>query len=611
MSDNLTGQKPKDTFGRLLQIANANDGADGTLRTVRDGKGDATALSLSTTEGNLVVKPAGRTVPRGIKERFGEVFNVMDFGVAGDGVTADSEKIQAAANALPAAGGVLYFPPGLTFKINSTIFLPYGTKVHAHGARFTTVPVEEWISPLYFGIHLCFTSPTFGEDGIVRDGNYALYGGVFDFSNNGLVSQWSMWYIRNSVVRDVHFIGGQTQCQHVRTENTVVESCTFEGWQNAACDHFDSPKNARVSKCLFKSTIINGLYGSQSVTFNAVPVVDRPQIGLADGLVLEGCQFESDNPNATPNQIEPLGEGATARNVAIYGNKFTNQYLVCRGDCQNFNVFSNQFNDVTNRQAIQVGRREIAGDLPDSITIISNDVVNPIGTTASGIIQCDATNWTMALNRVIGSNHGSSPSFRAVESQGVFFGNQYSNAAASVTLSDVGTIGFNIANNRNLGFYDTQGTRTRFFAQGSDDNFIFASTDAAGATRPVWSIFMRSDVSEFSTLVPVVITDTMRLAVATVAAAGTNLAGATTLTRNITNVTTCTTGVADGVRLAVSNGREQTIVNSAADTLKVYPNSASAGIDAGGLGVFVTIAPGKSKTFTQVATGNFRTTAAT
>lgn len=49
MSDNLTGQRVNETFGRLLQIANANDGADGTLRVVRDGKGDATPLYLSTT----------------------------------------------------------------------------------------------------------------------------------------------------------------------------------------------------------------------------------------------------------------------------------------------------------------------------------------------------------------------------------------------------------------------------------------------------------------------------------------------------------------------------------------------------------------------------------
>lgn len=48
MSDSLTGQRVSATYGRILQIANANDGADGTLRAVMDGKGDATPLYLST-----------------------------------------------------------------------------------------------------------------------------------------------------------------------------------------------------------------------------------------------------------------------------------------------------------------------------------------------------------------------------------------------------------------------------------------------------------------------------------------------------------------------------------------------------------------------------------
>jgi len=50
MVDTLQGQQVKNTYGRLLQIVNANDGVDGTLRAVRDGKGEATALSLSTTK---------------------------------------------------------------------------------------------------------------------------------------------------------------------------------------------------------------------------------------------------------------------------------------------------------------------------------------------------------------------------------------------------------------------------------------------------------------------------------------------------------------------------------------------------------------------------------
>jgi hypothetical protein len=44
------------------------------------------------------------------------VVNPMDFGAAGNGSSDDLNAINSAINALPAAGGVVYFPPGKTFK---------------------------------------------------------------------------------------------------------------------------------------------------------------------------------------------------------------------------------------------------------------------------------------------------------------------------------------------------------------------------------------------------------------------------------------------------------------------------------------------------------------
>ena len=49
MSNTLTGKKPKDTYKNLLQVPNAHDGVDGTLRTVHDGEGTPSALQISQT----------------------------------------------------------------------------------------------------------------------------------------------------------------------------------------------------------------------------------------------------------------------------------------------------------------------------------------------------------------------------------------------------------------------------------------------------------------------------------------------------------------------------------------------------------------------------------
>jgi hypothetical protein len=536
------------------------------------------------------------------------IINVMAWNAIGDGTTPDSEAIQEAANQLPDGGGVLYFPPGRTFLINSTIFLPYGTKIWAYGATFTAAPVSTWVSPQYFGIYIAFTTPTFGEDGIMHDGDYGLFGAKFDFASTGEVSPWSMWYIRNSIVRDCHFIGGQTQCQHVRSENTTISHCTFEGWQNAACDHFDSPINVRVSFCYFHAKQLNVGYGSQTVTFNAVPVVDRPQGGIADGFILEGCEFDSDKPDSTPNQIEPLGEPGTARNVLIVNNIFRNQYLVCRGDCQNYVIANNIFYDITDKQAIQVALRVALGDTPDNIVITNNVVVNPSGVTASGIIQCDATNWSMTFNRVTGTAMGASPSFYATVSQGTFFGNTYENGVANIPLFDVGTIGFNVSNNNNIGLYDASGSRARWRVQ-SNDNMIMSGSGSAGAERIFMALQMRSDTSELTFPLPALTQGVWRTTPsAGIAATGTVIGTAASLTSNINRVTSCTAGVNDGVILIASTGREQTVINETAAILKVYPNnSGSATIDGGGVGIPATIAANSAKTFVQVTTNNFRT----
>lgn len=44
----LANKTPAVTFGDLMQISNLNEGVDGTLRPISDGKGEDSALSLST-----------------------------------------------------------------------------------------------------------------------------------------------------------------------------------------------------------------------------------------------------------------------------------------------------------------------------------------------------------------------------------------------------------------------------------------------------------------------------------------------------------------------------------------------------------------------------------
>lgn len=123
MSDNLGPRRVMDTYGDILQIPNGNNGVDGTLRTVRDGRGDATALSLSNTQGDMPVLATGSTTPRSLAARFSEDVRVRDFGAWGSDPAVNRTTLLAAAAALPFGGRVL-IPRG-TWPINNLTLADY------------------------------------------------------------------------------------------------------------------------------------------------------------------------------------------------------------------------------------------------------------------------------------------------------------------------------------------------------------------------------------------------------------------------------------------------------------------------------------------------------
>jgi hypothetical protein len=87
----LVGRSPKETYGNLLQVDNANVGIDATLRAVSDGEGTPSILDLSTTDARF----------RGDVEITGAL-NISTLTVSAlDGVTIDNSVI---GGTTPAAG---------------------------------------------------------------------------------------------------------------------------------------------------------------------------------------------------------------------------------------------------------------------------------------------------------------------------------------------------------------------------------------------------------------------------------------------------------------------------------------------------------------------------
>ncbi len=80
------------------------------------------------------ITAAGSTTARTLVARFGEVYNVRDYGATGDGATDDSAAIQAAVNAAAAANASR---SDMKFK-GATIWLPRGQYVLSNTVNLTT-----------------------------------------------------------------------------------------------------------------------------------------------------------------------------------------------------------------------------------------------------------------------------------------------------------------------------------------------------------------------------------------------------------------------------------------------------------------------------------------
>lgn len=114
-------------------LIGADDGASGSLWTTLGGF----VTYLLSSAGSAVVgfiQAGTGAVARALQAKLREVVSVKDFGAVGDGVTDDTTEIQAALDALDAAGGGrLVFPLG-TYLISSTL-TPYdGVNWRGEGA---------------------------------------------------------------------------------------------------------------------------------------------------------------------------------------------------------------------------------------------------------------------------------------------------------------------------------------------------------------------------------------------------------------------------------------------------------------------------------------------
>ena len=527
--------------------------------------------------------------------------NVQDFGAD---PTGNDDSTLAIQDALDAAGqsengGEVVLPPGV-YKTTATLLQDPNTVLSGSGTIRGSA--AEWRGARYRGL-----SNRNWEESVITDENLTIRGVTFDWTDMG--SQGGLAHViyirraRNVTITGVTVRGGASSVALLGCDNTLEQGNSYFDSRNCLSDHWDNPRNAAVIGCYMEAGTLSI---SQMVNFNPEPSSLIGTGHVASGFVMTGCTLVSHEATSTPCQIEPLATGNTVENVTIGQNTFVNTYVVARGDVRGAAITANTFSGFLGDSAVIYVKHQF-GVKPSAITISANLIRDPLtNSPAEGVIVAQSPSAIVSANTIMGVGYSTS-SITGVGELVQSIAN-YVEKAPSVGRLQGGARVIN-GTSSYWGWTDTNGSSPRMYLQ-SDDNWLWVTTGSSGNDRTVASLQALSSSSELRWSIPHLFQGTTRHTPAAVSAAGTTIGSATQITANL-NVVSASAG-STGVALNPRDGQDQTVINVSAVTIDVYPNNnGSAQIDAGGVGNPVTIAPGKSKTFTRVVANDFRTIAAT
>lgn len=229
-----------------------------------------------------------------------ENFNVKDFGAIGDGVSDDSPAIQAALNAVPSTGGVVYIPDGkyrahgLAPKPNTTVQQSAGAEMLADGVLFNLTNAALQISTLTLttnsglAVTVNSTAGMNAGDYVIVAAGQSFGDGPLEFNQIDTVSSGTVLILRNpcqidystlalpgaapkviglgpNPIRNFRFTGGQVTSFSSSNSSTLFG---FTKMENIEIDHvlFDGGTGVSgvvtatgLGTCVIGGTDVSGL----------------------------------------------------------------------------------------------------------------------------------------------------------------------------------------------------------------------------------------------------------------------------------------------------------------------------------------------------------------
>jgi hypothetical protein len=200
----------------------------------------------------------GSTTARNLTDRFAEVVSVMDYGAVGDGVTLDTAAIRAAAAAIPAGGGRLYFPgPARTYMVDGTTLIPGGTTVCGDGPSTVVRAVEgdweviAWTPTNPYGVtpgrnifcNVGWDAATITDESISFE-NIGFH--CAEPSAAQRKAPYTMRMVRHVSARNLHCYGGGNGPTHLACEDVEVAGCRIINFHSGGIEFWESCSGARV-----------------------------------------------------------------------------------------------------------------------------------------------------------------------------------------------------------------------------------------------------------------------------------------------------------------------------------------------------------------------------